>query len=162
MHESEKWRWSRSVMSDSSRPHGLQPTRLLWPWKFPGKSTGVGAIARILLIEQVFYMIIWHLFKSRHCLEFYIINCWILHNNYWSGVPLPSPTSNNRSPIFFIGLSWWLRGKKNAGDVDSIPGLGRSPGDWNSPLQYSCLGNPMERGAWWPTVHGVTKELDMN
>ena len=42
MHESEKWRWSHSDMSDSSRPHGLQPTRLLRPWDFPGKSTGVG------------------------------------------------------------------------------------------------------------------------
>ena len=42
MHESEKWKWSRSVVSDSSRPHGLQPTRLLHPWNFPGKSTGVG------------------------------------------------------------------------------------------------------------------------
>ena len=41
MHESEKWKWSRSVVSDSSRPHGLQPTRLLRPWDFPGKSTGV-------------------------------------------------------------------------------------------------------------------------
>ena len=42
MHESEKWKWSRSVVSDSSWPHGLQPTRLLHPWDFPGKSTGVG------------------------------------------------------------------------------------------------------------------------
>ena len=42
MHESEKWKWSHSVMSDSSWPHGLQPTRLLCPWDFPGKSTGVG------------------------------------------------------------------------------------------------------------------------
>ena len=42
MHESEKWKWRRSVVSDSSRPHGLQPTRLLHPWDFPGKSTGVG------------------------------------------------------------------------------------------------------------------------
>ena len=41
MHESEKRRWSRSVMSDSYRPHGLQPTRLLRPWDLPGKSTGV-------------------------------------------------------------------------------------------------------------------------
>ena len=39
---SNAWKWSRSVMSDSSRPHGLQPTRLLRPWDFPGKSTGVG------------------------------------------------------------------------------------------------------------------------
>ena len=42
MCENEKWKWSRSVVSDSSRPHGLQPTRLLCPWDFPGKSTGVG------------------------------------------------------------------------------------------------------------------------
>ena len=42
MHDSEKWKWSRSVVSDSLRPHGLQPTRLLCPWDFPGKSTGVG------------------------------------------------------------------------------------------------------------------------
>ena len=42
MHESEKWKWSHSVMSDSSRPQGLQPTGLLRPWDFPGKSAGVG------------------------------------------------------------------------------------------------------------------------
>ena len=41
-HKSEKCMWSRSVMCDSSRPHGLQPTRLLHPWDFPGKSTGAG------------------------------------------------------------------------------------------------------------------------
>ena len=49
----------------------------------------------------------------------------------------------------------------NAGDVGSIPGSGRSPGEGNgNPLQYSCLGNPMDRGAWQATFHGVTKELD--
>ena len=42
MHESEKWKGSHSVVSDSSQLHGLQPTRLLCPWDFPGKSTGVG------------------------------------------------------------------------------------------------------------------------
>ena len=42
MHESEKWKWSCSVVSNSSRPHGLQPTRLFHPWDFPGKSIGVG------------------------------------------------------------------------------------------------------------------------
>ena len=47
-------------------------------------------------------------------------------------------------------------------DVDSAPGFGRSPGEGNgSPLQYSCLGNPMDRGAWQATVHGIAKELDM-
>ena len=42
--------------------------------------------------------------------------------------------------------------------VRKIPGSGRSPGEGNgNPLQYSCLGNPMDRAAWWATVHGVTK-----
>ena len=46
----------------------------------------------------------------------------------------------------------------DAGDVGSIPGLGRSPGEDNgNPLQYSCLENSMDRGAWRPAVHGVTK-----
>ena len=46
----------------------------------------------------------------------------------------------------------------NIRDVDSKPGLGRSPGEGNgNPLQYSCLENPMDRGAWWATVHGVAK-----
>ena len=46
----------------------------------------------------------------------------------------------------------------NAGDLGSIPGSGRSPGEGNgNPLQYSCLENPMDRRAWWATVHGVTK-----
>ena len=46
----------------------------------------------------------------------------------------------------------------DAGDLGSIPGSGRSPGEGNgNPLQYSCLGNPMDRGAWGATVHGVAK-----
>ena len=50
----------------------------------------------------------------------------------------------------------------NAGVVGSIPGSVRSPAGGNSnPLQYSCLENLIDRGAWWATVHGVTKELDM-
>ena len=46
----------------------------------------------------------------------------------------------------------------NAGEVGLIPGMGRSSGGGHgNPLQYSCLKNPMDKGAWWPTVHGVTK-----
>ena len=46
----------------------------------------------------------------------------------------------------------------NAGDLGSIPGLGRSPEEGNGyPLQYSCLENSMDRGTWQATVHGVTK-----
>ena len=50
----------------------------------------------------------------------------------------------------------------NPGDVVLNPGLGRSPGEGNgNSLQYSCLGNLMDRGAWWAIVHGVARELDM-
>ena len=45
----------------------------------------------------------------------------------------------------------------NTGDTGLIPGSGRSPGEENgNSLQYYCLDNPMDRGAWWATVHGVT------
>ena len=50
----------------------------------------------------------------------------------------------------------------NVGDLGSIPGLTRSPGEGNgNPLQYSCLENPMDRGAWRAIVYGVPKESDM-
>jgi len=46
----------------------------------------------------------------------------------------------------------------NAGNTGSIPGSGRFPGEGHgNPLQYSCVGNPMDAGAWWATVHGVTR-----
>ena len=61
MHESEKWKWSGSVVSNSSQPHGLQPTRLLCPWDFPGKSTGVGC----------------HCLLRYHCYR--VLNTWTLH-----------------------------------------------------------------------------------
>ena len=57
MHESEKWKWSCSVMSDSLRPYGLQPTRPLHPWDFPGKSTGVGC--HCLLCRRYIYIYIY-------------------------------------------------------------------------------------------------------
>ena len=102
MHESEKWKWSRSVVSNSSRPHGLQPTRLFRPWDFPGKSTGVGC-------KQV----------------------------HW---------------ITICGSA----GKEStcdAGDLGSIPGLGRSPGEGKGyPVQYSGLENFMDC-----IVHGVAE-----
>ena len=60
-----------------------------------------------------------------------------------------------------MGFSGGSEGKESdcrAGDLGSIPGSGRSPGEGNGyPLQYSCLENSMNRGAWWAKVHGVTK-----
>ena len=62
---------------------------------------------------------------------------------------------------FMLGFPGGLAGKEsacNVGDLGSIPGLGRSPGGGHgNPLQYSRLENPMVRGAWWATVHGVSK-----
>ena len=58
----------------------------------------------------------------------------------------------------FPGVSDGKESTCNAGDPGLTPGSGRSPGEWNGyPLQYSCQGNPMDRGAWWATVHGVAK-----
>ena len=63
-----------------------------------------------------------------------------------------------------LRLPWWLRGKESAceaGYLSTIPGTGRTPGEGNgNPLQYSCLEDSMDRGAWQATVHGVA-ESDM-
>ena len=72
MHESEKWKWSRSVVSDSSQPHGLQPTRLLHPWDFPGKSTGVGCHE---LLPPLPWAHLWE-GSGRPLLEFAARCCW--------------------------------------------------------------------------------------
>ena len=64
-----------------------------------------------------------------------------------------------------MGFPWWLSGKESTCNVEergSVAGLGRSPGEGNgNPFQYSCLGNPIDRGAWQATLHGITKDLDM-
>ena len=65
--------------------------------------------------------------------------------------------------FFYSGFPGGLEGKAsacNAGDLGLIPGSGRSAGEGNgTPLQYSCLENPMDGGGWWATVHGVTQSL---
>ena len=67
-----------------------------------------------------------------------------------------------------LGLPWWWSGKEsvcNTGDIRDagvIPGSEKFPGEWNgNPLQYSSLGNPMDRGAWQATVYEIAKESDM-
>ena len=73
----------------------------------------------------------------------------------------PHPDNFPRCYLVFMGFPGGSSGKEstcNAGDLGLIPGSGRSPGEGNSyALQYSCLENPMDRGAWWVTVCGVTK-----
>ena len=67
-------------------------------------------------------------------------------------------TGTCKCVLGFPGSSGSAESACNAEDLGSVPGLGRSCGEGNSnPLQYSCLENPMDRGAWWATVHGVEK-----
>ena len=77
---------------------------------------------------------------------------------YLQGIPKPN---TNYLGLFRIVFPNGSRSKESAcsvGDTGSIPGLVRSPGEENgNSLQYSCLGNPMDRKAWWATVHGVAK-----
>ena len=74
--------------------------------------------------------------------------------HYWSNLAAAAAVCGGELP-------WWLSGEEsacNAGDVSSIPGSGRSPGEGNGyPLQYSCLKNPMDRGAWWVSVRRAAK-----
>ena len=72
MHESEKWKRSRSVVPDSQRPHGLQPTRLHHPWDFPGKSTGVGCHCLLRQIQCNPYQITNGIFQRTRTKNFTI------------------------------------------------------------------------------------------
>ena len=103
VHESEKWKWSCSVMSDSSQPHGLQTTRLLRPWDFPGKSTGVGCHC-LLCFDCVDHYKLWKIMKEM-------------------GIPnhftcLPGGSDDKASAC-------------NMGDPGLIHGSGRFPGEEN-------------------------------
>ena len=95
------------------------------------------------------YLVIWLFLQS---LEFSVL--FFLNGQTQSG---------NKSPERFVGFPAGTvkNPPANAGDirdVGSTPGSERSPGRRNgNPLQYSCLENPMVRGAWWATVHGVAK-----
>ena len=66
--------------------------------------------------------------------------------------------THKHTHIGFPGVSDGKESTCNAGNLGSIPVLGRSPGEENgNPLQHSCLENPTDRGAWWAAVHRVTK-----
>ena len=101
------------------------------------------------------------------------VSCWL---QVWSSLGCMKLNDDSKEaisifnfPVFILKCDWDLiqgfpggsDGKEsvyNARDTGSIPGSGRSPGEGHgNPLQYSCLENPMDRGAWWAVVHGVTK-----
>ena len=90
------------------------------------------------------------LVRLKGSIHFYILLVWMRNSN-----PL---TKWNLTIWAFPSGSAIKESACNAGDACLIPGLGRSHGRWHgNPLQYSCLENPMDRGAWWATIHRVTK-----
>ena len=136
---------SRSVMPNSLQPLGLKPTRLLCPWDFPGKNTGLGChdlLQGIFLTQRSNPLLL-------HCRQ--ILYHWATRN-----------TQNKQTKKLNKICVWGGNSSKESTCQckrhkrgGSIPGSGRSPGEGSgSPLQYSCLGNPMDRGVWWATVHG--------
>ena len=149
-------------------PLGYRPASLCHPWGFPGKNTGVGCHFLLQGIRSP------------------ILQADSLASEP-PGKPLPArmaiikKTNNStgkdiekREPLCTVGgnVNWYNHYRKwgfpsgsegkestfNEGDLALIPGSGSSPEEGHvNPLQYSCLENPMNRGAWWATVHGVVK-----
>ena len=124
MHESEKWKGSRSVVSDSLRPHGLQPTRLLHPWDFVGKSTGVGCHRLLWFMGWVNLSTLLFLFFSCSVLSNSFATSWSVacqaplslrfpRQEYWSGLPFPTsgdfPGAGIKptSPAWRVDLYHW-------------------------------------------------------
>ena len=119
-------------MSDALRPHGVQPARLLCPWNSPGKKTGVGchSLLQGIFATQGLNLGLWH------CRQ-------ILYRLSHQGIIIGSFLKNPRGLLI--------------GTADSSS-LGENSGEGNGiPLQYSCLENPTDEGAWWAAVHGVAK-----
>ena len=107
MQESEKWKWSRSIVSHPQRPHGLQPTRLLHPWDFPGKSTGVGCHC---LLRRAVYL---GIFYSRrvitfHCLIYFQMSHFfpvvvIIPQILWNSRLLINADQMSYSTLYWVG-----------------------------------------------------------
>ena len=89
MHESEKWKWSRSVVSDSQRPHELQPTRLLCPWDFPGKRTGVSCHCLLHILWQFSFLAFWGSYTFCNILQHFAFPPTV-HKSSSSSVFLPT------------------------------------------------------------------------
>ena len=119
--------WVQSLGRDDPWRRKWQPTPVFLPGKSHGQRSVVG-YNPLGSKSQIQLSTAWHS---------------TIDNIYRSGNPGGSVVKNLPA---------------NEGDVGSIPRLGRSPGERNGdPLQYSCLGNPMHRGTWQATVHGVTR-----
>ena len=160
-------------MSDSSWPHGLQHTRLPCP-STPGaysNSCPSSQWCHLTISSSVVPFF-------SHLQSFPASGSFPMNRLFTSGSQsigaLSSAFPMNIQGWFPLGLTGWvsLQSKRlsgsmvenlsaRAGCMGSVPGWGRFPGEEHgNPLQYSCLENPVDRGAWWATVYGVAKELD--
>ena len=109
---------------------------------------------KVLAVSKNFKLLTWHFYKLNHTDNILLhVSCNILQLK----------NKDVRDILGFPGGSVVKNLPASAGDLGSIPRLGRSleEGDSN-PLQFSCLGNPMDRGVWRAAVHGVTGKLDMD
>ena len=155
MHESEKWKWSRSVVSYSLKPYGLQPIRLLHPWDFPGKSTGVGC--HRLLCITVRYKAnasggINISMNGVFCL-FFSWSCHLTEGEYFY---YNNPSTNPK--IYLI----WLGEKRISGYTTTskpiIWSLLLKMCKWGVALSLSYLKRKKKK-AWWEPAKTKTKKL---
>ena len=140
-------------MSDSVRPHRRQSIRLPHPWDSPGKNTGVGChfLLQYMKVKSESEV-------TQSCPTLCDPMDCSLPASSIHGIFQARVLEWTTTPLFlgFPGGSDSKESTRNVGDLGSIPGFGRSPGEGNgNPHQCSCLENPMDRGAWQGTVHGV-------
>ena len=157
---------SHWVVSDSLQPQGLWPTRLLCPWDSLGKNTWVGCHALLQALPDPGI-------EPRPLRSPAMAVGFFTTSATWEAGSKKTRRQRHRASInhvqsphlshfqFFLIIYAWMKDFPNhkesacdAGNQSSIPGSGRSSGERNGhPLQYSCLENPMDREAWWATVH---------
>ena len=148
-------------MSDSSRPHGLQPTRLLHPWDFPGRSTGVGCHCLLLV------------YAIKNITLFALGNSFIYDNNTQKivfGIHSTDKLEKEMAPHSSTP-AWKIPWMEEPGRLQSIGSL-RVGQHWanslsfslscigegnGNPLQCTCLENSRDRGAWCTAVYGVAQ-----
>ena len=149
MHEGENWKWSRSVVSYSEWPHGLQPTRLLHPWDFPGKSTGVECHCYSIVMTYTISHILWliycdsYLYWKRRERKTILpqseqrikqTEFWILRAASWKGLACLNSCDWGRFRIVKDSVyhrnEWfhWLPGLGKGGDLIRPGGWGDSLG----------------------------------
>ena len=155
-------------MPDSVQPHRRQPTRLPRPWDSPGKNTGVGChvLLQCMKVKSESE-------DAQSCPTLSNpMDCSLPGSSIGGDTPLQVGChcllQNLKQPYAkILGFPGGASGKESACQyrrykrLGSIPRSERSHGEGNGNLlQYSCLRNPMDKGAWWATVHG-TAELDV-